>query len=306
MAVTFGQLEAFYWVARLGTFRAAAHQLGRAQPSISERVLELELALGVSILKRGKGKLTVTEEGMRIFDYVERMLYLRDEMIQGTREDRVAPQRIRIGAIDTCAELALPSLLRVAKEAFPGALIDITIDNSVRLRQMLNEQQLDISFLIDPDSRPFFGREQLFEIEQVWVAGPSADLSIPATPTSLARVPIFAQLRASFATDTMLDWFATAGVEPSSLNTCNEIPMILKIVEAGMGISLLPLPMVSANLVRGLLSVIPFTPAIAPRSLYASYDLRLRAGMSKLVESVRTAMQAHREQVPALSSLLMT
>ena len=36
------QLEAYYWVARLGSFRAAAERLWLTQPSISIRIRELE------------------------------------------------------------------------------------------------------------------------------------------------------------------------------------------------------------------------------------------------------------------------
>ncbi len=35
------QLEAYYWVARLGSFRAAAERLGLTQPSISIRISSL-------------------------------------------------------------------------------------------------------------------------------------------------------------------------------------------------------------------------------------------------------------------------
>ncbi|MDP6788147.1 MAG: LysR family transcriptional regulator [Rhodospirillales bacterium] len=52
MAFTFLQLEAFYWVALLGSFRAAAHQLNLTQPAVSLRVRELERELDTRLFYR--------------------------------------------------------------------------------------------------------------------------------------------------------------------------------------------------------------------------------------------------------------
>ena len=54
--MTLRQLEAFYWIARLGSFHAAARHLHVAQPSVSARVRELERHLGVPLFERsGRG-----------------------------------------------------------------------------------------------------------------------------------------------------------------------------------------------------------------------------------------------------------
>ena len=46
MKLTLAQLEALYWVARLGSVRAAASRLSITQPALSLRIKELESALG--------------------------------------------------------------------------------------------------------------------------------------------------------------------------------------------------------------------------------------------------------------------
>ena len=42
MSFTLKQIEAFYWIATLGSFVDAAERLSLAQSTISKRVLELE------------------------------------------------------------------------------------------------------------------------------------------------------------------------------------------------------------------------------------------------------------------------
>jgi DNA-binding transcriptional LysR family regulator len=68
------QLEAFYWVARLGGFRAAAEQLHRTQPTISLRIQELESALGVALFDRSGSRIQLTGAGREMMPYVEQIL----------------------------------------------------------------------------------------------------------------------------------------------------------------------------------------------------------------------------------------
>ena len=56
MTPTLSQLETFLWIARLGSFHAAAERLGLSQPSISLRIRELERSLGTPLFhRRGRG-----------------------------------------------------------------------------------------------------------------------------------------------------------------------------------------------------------------------------------------------------------
>ena len=52
MRLTLAQIETFYWIARLGSFHAAARRLSLTQPSISGRIRELELDLGCALFDR--------------------------------------------------------------------------------------------------------------------------------------------------------------------------------------------------------------------------------------------------------------
>ena len=45
-------LETLCWIARLGTFTAAAQRLNTTQPAVSKRVRELEQALRVQLFRR--------------------------------------------------------------------------------------------------------------------------------------------------------------------------------------------------------------------------------------------------------------
>lgn len=65
-------LRTFTAVARLGSFSAAAHELGYTQSAVSQQVAALEADLGVALL--GRRPVTPTEAGARLLDHADVLL----------------------------------------------------------------------------------------------------------------------------------------------------------------------------------------------------------------------------------------
>ena len=65
MKLTLSQLEALFWISRLGSVRAAAARLNITQPALSLRIKELEATLGGKLLNRGSYRATLTALGPR-------------------------------------------------------------------------------------------------------------------------------------------------------------------------------------------------------------------------------------------------
>jgi len=63
LKLTLAQLEALFWIARLGSVRAAAARLSLTQPALSLRVKELEAAVGGRLLNRDSYRATLTSLG---------------------------------------------------------------------------------------------------------------------------------------------------------------------------------------------------------------------------------------------------
>ena len=80
MRATLNQLEAFYWIARLGGFHAAATRLNLTQPTVSLRIRGLEEALGVRLFERAGRQAGLTTEGRHLLPQAERMIGLAEEL----------------------------------------------------------------------------------------------------------------------------------------------------------------------------------------------------------------------------------
>ena len=83
------QLEAFAAVVEHGSFTAAADALFLAQSTVSGHVSALEADLGVPLLLRtGKRKIALTEEGRRVYAHAKAILQSCGELSQELEEHR--------------------------------------------------------------------------------------------------------------------------------------------------------------------------------------------------------------------------
>ncbi len=283
MRATLNQIEAFYWIARLGGFHAAAARLNLAQPTISLRVRGLEKALGVKLFERAGRLAKLTTEGHHLLPHAERMIGLSEELhLKAALEDPLRG-RLRLGAPDSFGLTSMPALLASLRKQYPDLSVALTIDNSSALSQMLNDRELDVAIVADPEVAAHVGKEPIGTIECVWVA--SAKLGLPdrpIRPRDLLHHEIFTNPDPSNLITLLRDWFATAGLEATRLSTCNSLSVILRLTMAGEGVSLLPKPILPRRK-GGALQILKAHPQIGRPRLFGAYQLD-RAG--RMVDTV--------------------
>src|SRR5215475_2343368 len=274
MKATLSQIEAFYWVTRLHGFRAAAGHLNLTQPTISLRIRSLEQALGLKLFERAGRKATLTPAGLELVPQAERMIGLAEELTARRRSDDPLRGRLRLGAPDSCGLTCMPALLGALKKQYPELNVALTIDNSSVLSRGLNDRELDVAILADPELEPHIAVEPLGTVECAWVA--SARLRLPrgaVRPKDLAPHEIFTNPEPSNLMTLVRDWFGTAGLDVPHLSTCNSLSVILRLTMAGAGVSLLPTAILPRRRVSGSLRVLHAQPKLGRPRLFAAYQL---------------------------------
>ena len=274
MKATLSQIEAFYWVSRLHGFRAAAGHLNLTQPTISLRIRGLEQALGLKLFERAGRKATLTPAGLELVPQAERMIGLVEELTARRRSDDPLRGRLRLGAPDSFGLTCMPALLGALKKQYPELNVALTIDNSSVLSRGLNDRELDVAILADPELDPHIAVEPLGTVECAWVA--SARLRLPrgaVRPKDLAPHEIFTNPEPSNLMTLVRDWFGTAGLDVPHLSTCNSLSVILRLTMAGAGVSLLPTAILPRRRVSGSLRVLHAQPKLGRPRLFAAYQL---------------------------------
>lgn len=95
--MNFKSLEVFYWVVNLNSFDKAAVKLHTTQPAVSQRIASLEEELGIKALERSSRTIKLTAKGRVLYDYAERFMALRAEMMLKVAEDDSYGGVIRLG-----------------------------------------------------------------------------------------------------------------------------------------------------------------------------------------------------------------
>ncbi|MDR7296757.1 DNA-binding transcriptional LysR family regulator [Pelomonas aquatica] len=139
-------------VVELGSFSAAARELGSTQSAVSKQVAALEKALGAQLLARSTRALKLTDAGER---YVEQARRLVAEVAEAESELRAGEHRLqgwlRVAASGTFGRMKLVPLVRSFQAAHPGVKVDLQLHDGF---VDLIEQGIDIAVRVgeQPDS----------------------------------------------------------------------------------------------------------------------------------------------------------
>ncbi len=120
-----GELQVFLTVAKEGSFSRAAERLYRTQPAISLGIRKLEDSLGQPLFVRGSRPVRLTDAGVLLKDYAERLLNLRDEVKKGLTElEGLKRGELSLGVNESSIHALLPALSRF-REMHPGVQVRV-------------------------------------------------------------------------------------------------------------------------------------------------------------------------------------
>ncbi|OHV76623.1 LysR family transcriptional regulator [Rhizobium sp. LCM 4573] len=162
-------LRTFVAIAETGNFSTAAEAVFRTPSAVSMQIKKLEEQLKTTLFLRDARSVTLTQHGEMLLSYARRMLALSNEAVSRF----VMPELsgvVRLGAPDDIAERILPRVLKHFGEAFPGIMVDVTVDQSIQLRKRMDEQRLDLT-LINCATRPFPTIGEVIHSEKLVWAG---------------------------------------------------------------------------------------------------------------------------------------
>jgi DNA-binding transcriptional LysR family regulator len=269
MKASFLQLETFYWIARLGSFHAAARHLRLTQPTISARIRELEASLAVSLFDRVHQRAEITAAGRDILAKTRQILRLANDLERTLHQRDPMRGLLRLGAVESVALMALPELLSRLKGSFPELRVELTVDVGTLLSRKLNARQLDLAIVTDPEPDDGVSARKIGSIELGWIAGPGVSLpKHELGPADLAPLQIITNPEPSTLHTIIMEWFGRAGFEPEHVSACNSHTLMSQLVCAGHAIAILPVRTLRSELRSGRLKVLTTRPRIGSRALF--------------------------------------
>lgn len=142
------QLQFFVRAIECASISRAAQSLNMAQPSLSQRIRELEDELGVTLLDRFPHGVRATEAGALVADRARAILRLVDTMSSEAKSVGHEPVgEVAIGLPTTAAlHLTLP-LVEVTRQRYPKIRLRILEGMSGHVQEWLLSGRLDIAVL---------------------------------------------------------------------------------------------------------------------------------------------------------------
>lgn len=251
MALNLKQLEAFVWVADLGSFRRAADRLNTTQPNISARIAALESLLKVSLMERDAGSVRLTAKGARLLDHARNVLRATETLVEASEDPGLIEGTLRLGVTEIIVHTWLRQFLRVLKDRLPNIVVELTVDMSVNLEAGLFDRSIDLALQNGPFQRKTTGEETLGAYPLIWVGSPALGLAGDVSITDLAQFPVLTHARDTRHFRDVAAYFATRPDLAVRLVPSSNLAACLHMTINEMGVATLPSAMVAREIARG-------------------------------------------------------
>lgn len=238
-------LRYFVAVAEELHFGRAARRLGIAQPPLSQQIQRLEQVVGVRLFERTSRRVQLTDGGATLLVEARRVLAAATEAFEATRRaGRGELGELRVAFAATVMFLALPEVIREFRGRYPGVHLDLREMPTGPQLAGIKAGEIDIGFVREPRPDP--------ELEIVTVMREPLRIAVnkshplAARPTiavrHLAEEPfvLFPEELAPGLYAQVLGLCRAAGFTPRVVEESRELYTSVSLVEAGIGVSILP------------------------------------------------------------------
>ncbi|HTT71793.1 MAG TPA: LysR family transcriptional regulator [Anaeromyxobacteraceae bacterium] len=274
------QLLAFVAVARERGFSRAARGLLRTQSAVSQAVARLEEDLGVRLFSRRGRATEPTAAGRLLLEHSQRVL---DEM-QRARARLQALGALEegsfvLGTSDTLAYYVLPPVIAAFRARYPG--VELRLDNcpSPATAERVAERRVDLGLVSLPlpaglrlGGKPLQERlriESLAPQEEVVICPPRHPLARRRRVAlgALMPYPLLLLDRGTAGRAYLEAELARLGLTPTVAMEMSSVEVLKRLVELGLGVSVVPAPAVAREEAAGLIAVLRLSGLHGARSL---------------------------------------
>jgi DNA-binding transcriptional LysR family regulator len=253
-------IDAFVAVIRCQSISHAAESLGLTQPAITRRVQNFEQALGVELFDRNTKPLKPTQMGTQVYQKCLAILREMDSLRELVASDTPPSGLLRLGVPQTIGDAVLLDALKYMRNEFPDLRAQVVTGWGSHLVNKIENGELDAAAALFPAGKIFPENiigESIGKMELVVVCAKSA---LPKKAVKLADCyeqgwvlnPDGCGFRAGLQR-TLTDQGLSLKVNLETFGT----ELQLGLVADGMGLGLVPRPLLERSIHRDQLAVMP-------------------------------------------------
>lgn len=254
-------LRTFKAVAEAGSFTQAATRVHLTQAAVSVHIRQLEDEIGSPLFLRVNKKLYLTETGRALLEHTEAILRAHDDAKSDLAAiGGVSRGRLHLGVASTAVTAnPLPEILSEIKRRH--ALLDLSVigGTSEFIIEQILAGNIDAGLVSLPVQQSDVTTETLRSDRLVAAMNPEHRLSRSRiiAAQELAAEPLILGEKGG-NTRRLIDlFFEKSGLNPQILMELQRTEAIIKMVELGFGVTILPQRSVHTNVARGTLRAVP-------------------------------------------------
>ncbi len=245
-SVSTDQVAAFVELARLGSLRQAARELHITEQGLRNRLLVLEERLGAELYRKSRGPrraTPLTEEGRRFLPhalaFLERARHLA-EPFGGSAE----PHEIHVAATQYLILYVLIDAVRRFHRAYPHIRVRLSNRTEEEVEEaLLSDPAIALGVAAPYEPAPQLEYVHLFSMSWSLVTPPGHPLARrPRLRLAhLTDLPLILFEHGSTGRQHVMDAFHGEGLSPRVDMETTNTEIIVRMVEAGLGVSIVPL-----------------------------------------------------------------
>ena len=252
-------LKTFIEVARTHSFRLAAERNHITQPAVSQQIKLLEQKFNCTLFERKSKDVALTEAGLILFSYAERMLQQYQEAQDRINEMSNTFQGvIRIATIYSIGLYQLQPLVRRFLKKYPKVKIHLEYAQSPKIYEMVLNRKIDFGFVAYPKkvagiTQSIFATDQLKLVQSREYPTLHKKRVQPQDLNDQKFISFSSDIPTGKAINEFLRKYKTY---PNLLHTFENIETLKSALTIGMGFGIVPLSTINHELKDKMLEMI--------------------------------------------------
>lgn len=258
------QLKTLVAISEFGTFAAAADAIGLTQSAVSLQIKGLEEEIGLELFDRRHRPPLLTDQGRSLVVQARKVLDMCDEIARRNR-DGPLEGHLAFGAVPTTVSSILPPALAIMRDRHPSLHIKVTNGLSADLAAATRSGDMDAAIVSEPAQLSDGLVAHRITREPLLVIAP------PDTPGETDRELLEARSFIRFSPRAWAGQMIDRTIQDRDIRVdrgmeIDSLEAIARMVSFGLGVSVIPLPRTSSNILDGL-KWLPFGDPALHRSL---------------------------------------
>ncbi|HUU27461.1 MAG TPA: LysR family transcriptional regulator [archaeon] len=254
------QLRFFQAVAEKGSFTRAAEELLLTQPAVSNQILKLEDDLGQKLFERQGKRVQLTRAGEILYAH-SRKIFQQLREVEGILEDlkSLDTGTLTLGTIDVISIYVLPRIFSQFHQRYPRVEISIDIDDSTNICAGVLDGRFDLGFATLPvENKNLISIPIYTDILQVIAPrGHPLTRQKLVSLADLMKTTLIVYKKGSVTRKIIEGVFERRGLKLDPDMEIDRPEAMKKLVEAGLGLSIIPEMTIKRELEEGTLLALP-------------------------------------------------